>query len=40
MLTLLVGIGVGAVVLVIGVSAGGRLFDRRGPDLLAAAQRN
>ncbi|MBT1671028.1 ABC transporter permease [Curtobacterium flaccumfaciens pv. flaccumfaciens] len=39
-LTLLVGIGVGAVVLVIGVSAGGRLFDRRGPDLLAAAQRN
>ncbi|MBF4604831.1 ABC transporter permease [Curtobacterium sp. VKM Ac-2884] len=40
MLTLAVGIGVGVVVLVIGIFAGGRLFDRRGPDLLAAAQRN
>ncbi|OIH96841.1 MULTISPECIES: hypothetical protein [unclassified Curtobacterium] len=40
MLTLGVGIGVGVVVLAIGVAAGGALFDRRGPDLLAAAQRN
>ncbi|MCS5486586.1 ABC transporter permease [Curtobacterium flaccumfaciens pv. beticola] len=39
-LTLLVGLGVGAVVLVAGVALGGRLFDRHGPDLLAAAQRN
>jgi ABC-2 type transport system permease protein len=39
-LTLVVGVGVGVVVLVVGVFAGGRLFDRRGPDLLAAAQRN
>jgi len=39
-LTLLVGVGVGAIVLVGGVALGGRLFDRHGPDLLAAAQRN
>ncbi|MBT2501503.1 ABC transporter permease [Curtobacterium sp. ISL-83] len=40
MLTLLVGVLVGVVVLAVGVLAGGRLFDRHGPDLLAAAQRN
>ncbi|NII40500.1 ABC-2 type transport system permease protein [Curtobacterium flaccumfaciens] len=39
-LVLGVGIGVGVVVLVIGVLVGGAVFDRRGPDLLAAAQRN
>ncbi len=39
-LTIVVGVGIGLVVLVVGVFAGGRLFDRRGPDLLAAAQRN
>uniref|UniRef100_A0A942SZY7 Uncharacterized protein n=1 Tax=Neobacillus citreus TaxID=2833578 RepID=A0A942SZY7_9BACI len=39
-LTLVVGAVVGAVVLVAGVVVGGRLFDRHGPDLLAAAQRN
>ncbi|KTR48155.1 hypothetical protein [Curtobacterium oceanosedimentum] len=38
--TLVVGVAVGVVVLVVGVAVGGRLFDRRGPDLLAAAQRN
>ncbi|MGU3410950.1 ABC transporter permease [Microbacterium sp. M1A1_1b] len=40
MLTLLVGAGVGVVVLGLGVVVGGKLFDRHGPDLLAAAQRN
>lgn len=40
LLTLVVGVLVGVVVLVAGVVAGGRLFDRHGPDLLAAAQRN
>jgi ABC-2 type transport system permease protein len=35
-----IGVGVGVVVLAAGVVAGGRLFDRHGPDLLAAAQRN
>jgi ABC-2 type transport system permease protein len=39
-LTLVVGVVVGVVVLVAGVVVGGRLFDRHGPDLLAAAQRN
>jgi len=39
-LTLVVGLAVGVVVLVVGVFAGGRAFDRRGPDLLAAALRN
>lgn len=39
-LTLVIGVGVGVVVLAAGVVAGGRLFDRHGPDLLAAAQRN
>ena len=38
--TLVVGVLVGVVVLVAGVLVGGRLFDRHGPDLLAAAQRN
>ena len=40
MVTLGVGIAVGVVVLLLGVVSGGLLFDRRGPDLLAAAQRN
>jgi ABC-2 type transport system permease protein len=39
-LTLVVGVGVGLVVLAAGVAVGGRLFDKHGPDLLAAAQRN
>jgi ABC-2 type transport system permease protein len=39
-LVLGLGIGVGVVVLVIGMVVGGVVFDRRGPDLLAAAQRN
>ncbi|PZE58041.1 ABC transporter permease [Curtobacterium sp. MCPF17_047] len=39
-LVLGVGIGIGVVVLVLGVVVGGAVFDRRGPDLLAAAQRN
>jgi ABC-2 type transport system permease protein len=39
-LTLVVGALVGVVVLAVGVVVGGRLFDRHGPDLLAAAQRN
>ncbi|OIH96715.1 hypothetical protein [Curtobacterium sp. MCBA15_001] len=39
-LTLGVGAAVGVVVLGLGVLFGGRLFDRHGPDLLAAAQRN
>ncbi|MGN8050647.1 ABC transporter permease [Curtobacterium sp. 22159] len=39
-LTLVVGALVGVVVLAVGVAVGGRLFDRHGPDLLAAAQRN
>ncbi|PZF56980.1 ABC transporter permease [Curtobacterium sp. MCSS17_008] len=38
--TLVVGVAVGLVVLVVGIVVGGRLFDRHGPDLLAAAQRN
>ncbi len=38
--TLVVGAVVGVVVLVAGVAIGGRAFDRHGPDLLAAAQRN
>ncbi|WP_146236327.1 ABC transporter permease [Curtobacterium sp. MCBD17_023] len=35
-----IGAGVGLAVLVLGVVVGGAVFDRRGPDLLAAAQRN
>lgn len=38
--TLWIGAGVGVAVLVLGVVVGGLVFDRRGPDLLAAAQRN
>ncbi|MFZ7088271.1 ABC transporter permease [Curtobacterium sp. RRHDQ10] len=38
--TLLVGLGTGIVVLALGVLIGGRMFDRHGPDILAAAQRN
>ncbi|MGG7305783.1 ABC transporter permease [Curtobacterium sp. AB451] len=40
MATVVVGVLVGVVVLAAGVAVGGRLFDRHGPDLLAAAQRN
>jgi ABC-2 type transport system permease protein len=39
-LSLALGVGVGVVVLAAGIVFGGRLFDRFGPDLLAAAQRN
>jgi ABC-2 type transport system permease protein len=39
-LSLVVGLAVGAAALVAGVFVGGRLFDRFGPDILAAAQRN
>ncbi len=34
------GLGVGIVVLVAGVSIGARVFNQRGPEILAAAQRN
>jgi ABC-2 type transport system permease protein len=34
------GIGVGVVTLVGGVALGARIFNRRGPEILAAAQRN
>lgn len=34
------GVGVGVVVLVAGIVIGARIFDRRGPEILAAAQRN
>ncbi|QJU53847.1 ABC transporter permease [Herbiconiux sp. KACC 21604] len=34
------GIGIGVVVLVAGVALGARIFNRRGPEILAAAQRN
>jgi ABC-2 type transport system permease protein len=40
LLTLVVGLGVGVVVLGLGIVLGGRMFDRYGPDILAAAQRN
>jgi ABC-2 type transport system permease protein len=40
MLSLVVGLGVGVVVLALGILIGGRMFDRYGPDILAAAQRN
>jgi ABC-2 type transport system permease protein len=33
-----VGIGLGAILLVIGVRWGGAILDRRGPDLLAQLQ--
>ncbi|TFD80910.1 hypothetical protein E3T53_04155 [Cryobacterium psychrophilum] len=33
------GVGIGLVVVITGVWAGGRAFERRGPDMLAAAQR-
>ncbi|MDH6236211.1 hypothetical protein [Cryobacterium sp. CG_9.6] len=36
---LLVGVGIGLVTLIVGVWAGGRIFEHRGPDMLAAAQR-
>jgi ABC-2 type transport system permease protein len=34
------GLGVGVVVVVLGVAWGARIFTRRGPEILAAAQRN
>jgi ABC-2 type transport system permease protein len=34
------GVGAGVVVLIAGTVAGGAIFDRRGPDILAAALRN
>ncbi|WP_440711440.1 hypothetical protein [Herbiconiux sp. YIM B11900] len=39
-LSLWTGLGVGVVVLIVGVAWGAFLFDRRGPEILAAAQRN
>jgi len=38
--SLLAGVGVGVVLLVVGVYFGGRLFERRGPELLAFTMRN
>lgn len=38
--SLLSGLGAGAVTLAAGILIGGRIFDRRGPELLAAALRN
>jgi ABC-2 type transport system permease protein len=38
--SLVVGLGIGVVVLLAGVAAGGRVYDRRGSELLAAATRN
>ncbi|MBC7723466.1 MAG: ABC transporter permease [Burkholderiaceae bacterium] len=40
MRSLLAGLGIGVFVLVIGVVVGGRIFERRGPELLAFTQRN
>ncbi|MFB2584182.1 ABC transporter permease [Herbiconiux liukaitaii] len=39
-LSLWTGLGVGVVVLVVGVAAGAAIFNRRGPEILAAALRN
>jgi len=36
---LVFGVGIGLVVLIVGVWAGGSAFERRGPDILTAAQR-
>ena len=33
------GLGLGVVVLAAGIALGGRVFDRRGPEILAAALR-
>jgi ABC-2 type transport system permease protein len=38
--SLVTGLGIGLLVLVAGVGAGGRVFERRGPELLAFAQRH
>ncbi|PPF53527.1 ABC transporter permease [Clavibacter michiganensis] len=38
--SLVVGLGIGVVTLVAGVAGGGRVFERRGPELLAFAQRH
>jgi ABC-2 type transport system permease protein len=38
--SLVVGLGIGVVALVAGVLGGGRVFERRGPELLAFAQRH
>ncbi len=40
MWSLLVGLGIGVVTLVVGVAGGGRVFERRGPELLAFALRH
>ncbi|WP_378146879.1 ABC transporter permease [Cnuibacter sp. UC19_7] len=39
-MALWVGVGTGLVVVVLGTALGARVFDRRGPEILAAAQRN
>ncbi|MFT2710702.1 ABC transporter permease [Clavibacter sp. Sh2126] len=38
--SLVVGLGIGVLALVVGVVGGGRVFERRGPELLAFAQRH
>ncbi|WP_445443790.1 ABC transporter permease [Clavibacter sp. km1a] len=38
--SLIVGLGIGALTLVAGLVGGGRVFERRGPELLAFAQRH
>jgi ABC-2 type transport system permease protein len=38
--SLVVGLGIGLLTLVVGVVGGGRVFERRGPELLAFAQRH
>ena len=40
MISLMAGLGVGLAVLALGVSIGARIFDQRGPELLARALRN
>jgi ABC-2 type transport system permease protein len=40
LLSLVLGLGVGIGFLVIGTFAGAKVFDRRGPELLAVALRN
>ncbi|WP_414172605.1 hypothetical protein [Clavibacter tessellarius] len=38
--SLVVGLGIGVLALLVGVVGGGRVFERRGPELLAFAQRH
>ena len=40
MISLMTGLGVGLAVLALGITIGARIFDRRGPELLARALRN